>query len=116
MRVRLPRFLQITGGSDAANLTLAAAAVLALTISLWLAHGNQSPGDVAGIPVVIPHHSVVLLTSERAHVRDPKVGRISDGFIESQEREISAMRQSVGNFETGAVPTDAKGLPLRPGN
>jgi hypothetical protein len=115
MHVRLPGFLQITGG-NAANLTIAAAAVAALTISLWLAHSHQSPGGVAGIPVVIPHHSAALLTSERAHVRDPKVGRISDGVIEAQEREISAIRQSVGNLETDSVPTDAKGLPLRPGN
>ncbi|WP_454623571.1 DUF305 domain-containing protein [Bradyrhizobium cenepequi] len=116
MRVRLPRFLQITGGSDAANLTIAAAAVAALTISLWLAHSYETPGGAAGMQVVIPHHSVVLLTSERAHVRDPRVGQIADGFIDAQEREISAIRQSVGSLETGPVPTDAKGLPLRPGN
>ncbi|WP_454615713.1 DUF305 domain-containing protein [Bradyrhizobium cenepequi] len=115
MRVRLPRFLQITGG-NAANLTIAAAAVAALTISLWLAHSPETPGGVAGIPVVIPHHSAVLLTSERAHVRDPKVGQIADGFIEAQQREVSAIRQSVSTFEAGSVPTDAKGLPLRPGN
>jgi hypothetical protein len=115
MRVRLPRFLQITGG-DAANLTIAAAAVAALTVSLWLAHSYEISGGAVGIPVVIPHHSVVLLTSERAHIRDPKVGQIADGFIDAQQREISAIRQSVGNFETGSVPTDAKGLPLRPGN
>ncbi|MCA6107661.1 DUF305 domain-containing protein [Bradyrhizobium cenepequi] len=115
MRVRLPRFLQITGG-DAANLTIAAAAVAALTISLWLARSFETPGSAAGIPVVIPHHSAALLTSERAHVRDPSVGQIADGFIEAQQREISAIRQSAGNFETGPVPTDAKGLPLRPGN
>ncbi|WP_051334597.1 hypothetical protein [Bradyrhizobium sp. Ai1a-2] len=92
MRVRLPRFLQITGG-DAASLTIAAAAVAALTISLWLAHGNENPGGIAGIPVVIPHHSAALLTSEPAHVRDPRVGQIADGIIEAQQREIIAIRQ-----------------------
>jgi hypothetical protein len=93
MRVRLPRFLQITGGSDVANLTIAAATVAALTISLWLAHSNEPPGGIAGIPVVIPHHSVALLTSEPAHVRDPRVGQIADGVIEAQQREIIAIRQ-----------------------
>ncbi|MGX9426300.1 MULTISPECIES: hypothetical protein [Bradyrhizobium] len=91
MRVRLPSFLQITGG-DAANLTIAAAAVAVLTIALWLAHSNESPSGVAGIPVVIPHHSAALLTSERAHVSDPRVGQIADGVIEAQEREINAIR------------------------
>jgi hypothetical protein len=91
MRVPLPSFLQITGG-NAANLTIAAATVAALTIALWLAH-NESPGGVAGIPIVIPHHSAALLTSEPAHVRDPRVGQIADGIIEAQQREIIAIRQ-----------------------
>ncbi|MFH0299450.1 hypothetical protein AAFX91_19900 [Bradyrhizobium sp. 31Argb] len=92
MRVRLPRFLQITGG-DAANLTIAAAAVAALTISLWLTHGRETSGDAPGTQVVIPLHSAALLTSERAHVSDPRVGQIADGVIEAQEREINAIRQ-----------------------
>jgi hypothetical protein len=92
MRVGLPRFLQVTSG-NAANLTIAAATVAALTIALWLAHSNEPPGGVAGIPVVIPHHSAALLTSEPAHVRDPRVGQIADGIIEAQQREIDAIRQ-----------------------
>jgi hypothetical protein len=92
MRVRLPGFLQITGG-NAANLAIAAAAVAALTISLWLAHSNETPGGVAGTRVVIPLHSAALLTSERAHVSDPRVGQIADGVIDAQEREINAIRQ-----------------------
>jgi hypothetical protein len=92
MRVGLPRFLQVTSG-NAANLTIAAATVAALTIALWLAHSNEPPGGVPGIPVVIPHHSAALLTSEPAHVRDPRVGQIADGVIEAQQREIDAIRQ-----------------------
>jgi hypothetical protein len=92
MRVRLPGFLQITGG-DTANLTIAAATVAALTIALWLAHSNEPAGSTAGIPIVIPHYSAALLTSEPAHIRDPRVGQISDGVIEAQQREIIAIRQ-----------------------
>lgn len=94
MRVRLPGFFQVTGSSNAASLAIAAAAVAALTLALWLAPGSQGPAGVAGIPVVIPQHSAALLASERAHVSDVRVGHIPDGIIEAQQREIIALRNS----------------------
>ena len=41
---------------------------------------------------MIPHHSIAILTSERAQLRDPRVRALADGIIETQRREIAEMK------------------------
>ncbi len=35
------------------------------------------------------HHSIAILTSERAHIKDPRVRKLADGIIKAQRREIA---------------------------
>lgn len=44
---------------------------------------------------MIPHHSVALLTSQRARIEDPRVRKLADGIIASQEREIAEMKRLI---------------------
>ena len=48
---------------------------------------------------MIPHHSIAILTSERARISDPRVQKIADGIIESQRREIAEMKVLVEELE-----------------
>ncbi len=48
---------------------------------------------------MIPHHSIAILTSERAHIADPRVRKLADGIIESQRREIGEMKALVAELE-----------------
>ena len=57
--------------------------------------------DVAYMEAMIPHHSIAILTSERARIVDPRVRRLADGIIESQRREIAEMRALVDEWEAG---------------
>jgi len=114
-QVRLPVFFREISGSRTANVAMAAATVAILAGSVWLAQRHETTGGAANIQIV-PHYSMAVLTSERAHARDPRVGRIADGFVEAREREISALKQSIAGRETASVPIDAKGFPLRPGD
>jgi uncharacterized protein (DUF305 family) len=41
---------------------------------------------------MIPHHSIALLTSERAHISDARVRKLADQIIESQRKEILEMK------------------------
>ena len=41
---------------------------------------------------MIPHHSIAILTSERAHIKDPEVRKLADGIIDAQVREILEMK------------------------
>ena len=42
--------------------------------------------------VMIPHHSIAILTSERARISDPRVRDLADRIIEAQRKEIDEMK------------------------
>jgi uncharacterized protein (DUF305 family) len=48
---------------------------------------------------MIPHHSIAILTSSRAHISDPRVRKLADGIIETQRREIDEMKALINDLE-----------------
>lgn len=48
---------------------------------------------------MIPHHSIAILTSERARISDPRVRKLADGIIEAQRREIGEMKSLIRNLQ-----------------
>ena len=48
---------------------------------------------------MIPHHSIAILTSERAGIKDPRVRKLADGIIEAQRREIGEMKALIQDLE-----------------
>ena len=48
---------------------------------------------------MIPHHSIAILTSERANIKDPRVREIADQIIEAQVREIAEMKELLADLE-----------------
>jgi uncharacterized protein (DUF305 family) len=50
---------------------------------------------------MIPHHSIAIMTSERAGIRDPRVRELADEIIESQRREIAEMKTLILGLEHG---------------
>ncbi|MCK1384119.1 DUF305 domain-containing protein [Bradyrhizobium sp. 21] len=101
-------------GNRAANIAVMAASVLVFMLSLWLVRSQETVTDVAYMKAMIPHHSIAILTSERAHIRDPRVRKLADGIIEAQVREIGEMEKLIAELKTNPAPTDAKDLPARP--
>ena len=61
----------------------------------------QSPiiGDVLWLKAMIPHHSIAILTSSRADIKDPEVRKLADDIIEAQEREIAEMKEMIKRLE-----------------
>src|SRR5690606_32099720 len=43
-------------------------------------------GDVLYMKAMIPHHSIAILTSKRADIKDPEVRKLADKIIETQVR------------------------------
>lgn len=79
--------------------------------SLWLVRSQETIDDVAYLKAMIPHHSIAIMTSERAHIRDPEVRRLADGIIDAQIREIEQMKRLVARLEAAPVPEGAGDLP-----
>jgi uncharacterized protein (DUF305 family) len=89
MALILLGFLWRMYGNRRADAAIAAAAVAVSAVSLWLAY----------MKATIPHHSIAILTSERAHIRDPRVRRLADEIVASQRREIGEMKRLISQLE-----------------
>ena len=61
----------------------------------------QSPivGDVLWMKAMIPHHSIAILTSERADIKDPEVRKLADDIIKAQKKEITEMKAMIKRLE-----------------
>ncbi|MBX3401908.1 MAG: DUF305 domain-containing protein [Phycisphaeraceae bacterium] len=75
-----------------ANLGIAVGCVLLFIVALWLERSQAAVGQVSYMRAMIPHHSIAILTSERARITDPRVRKLADEIIESQRREIEEMK------------------------
>lgn len=81
------------------NLIIIAGAVVIFTGSLWLVRSQNTVGDIAYMEAMIPHHSIAILTSSRANIRDPRVRDLADRIIEAQVREIDEMQSLIRDIE-----------------
>lgn len=81
------------------NLAIAGGAVAAFALSLWLVRSQATVNDQDYMRAMIPHHSIAIMTSERAQISDPRVRKLADEIIEAQEREIAEMRFLIGDLE-----------------
>lgn len=87
------------------NLTIAVGSVALMGLGLWLVRSQATVGDIAWMKAMIPHHSIAILTSERAHITDPRVRTLADGIIEAQRREIDEMEFLIKDIR--AQPAEA---------
>lgn len=55
--------------------------------------------DISWMKAIIPHHSIAILTSERAEIKDPRVRKLADQIIESRQNEIAEMKSLVQELE-----------------
>ena len=74
---------------------------LVLFISAFGLVRAQSPiiGDVLWMKAMIPHHSIAILTSERADIQDPEVKKLAEEIIEAQKKEIAEMKALIEKLE-----------------
>jgi uncharacterized protein (DUF305 family) len=81
------------------NLAILAVCALVFAGALGLVRSQALVDDVAYMKAMIPHHSIAVLTSERAHIDDPRVRRLADGIVATQLREIAEMEALVADLE-----------------
>jgi hypothetical protein len=98
----------------AANTAILMASMAVFVVSLWLVRSQETVSDVSYMKAMIPHHSIAILTSERAHIQDPRVRKLADGIIEAQVREIGEMKALIADLDARPTPADVKDLPPRP--
>ena len=74
------------------NIAIYSVSIAVFTVSLWLVRSQATVTDVSWIRAMIPHHSIAILTSERAKLTDPRVQELANEIIEAQRKEIEEMK------------------------
>lgn len=82
------------------NISIFVGSILVFIISLWLVRSQVTVGDVAWMKAMIPHHSIAILTSDRANISDPRVRKLADEIIAAQVREIAEMKVLIKDLES----------------
>ncbi|WP_214708531.1 MULTISPECIES: DUF305 domain-containing protein [unclassified Exiguobacterium] len=81
------------------NTVILGVSALVFALSLWLVRSQTTVDDVSWMRAMIPHHSIAILTSERAEIEDPRVKQLSEEIIKAQEREIAEMKRLIEELE-----------------
>lgn len=82
-----------------ANAAIFLGSALVFAAALYLVRSQTTVQDVSYMKAMIPHHSIAILTSERAEISDPRVRELADGIIETQRREIAEMKALIAELE-----------------
>ena len=111
MAVLMLGFMWSMYKGGAANAVIVVCAAIAFSGALWLVRSQETVDDVSYMKAMIPHHSIAIMTSERAHIRDPEVRKLADRIIDAQVREIAEMKRHIARLEAHPTPASAPALP-----
>lgn len=91
------------------NITVLIASVAVFAGSLFLVRSQVTVDDSSWMSAMIPHHSIAILTSDRAKIKDKRVQKLATNIIEAQEREIKEMQWLLKDIEqNGIAQTNAQ--------
>lgn len=87
------------------NFIILGVAVVVFAVALWLVRSQTTVTGVEYMRAMIPHHSIAIMTSERAQIEDPRVRKLAHDIILAQRREIAQMRYLIADIEENGVRT-----------
>jgi FlaA1/EpsC-like NDP-sugar epimerase len=97
------------------NIGIYIGAVVVFAAALGLVRTQVTVEDQSYMRAMIPHHSIAILTSERANIDDVRVRELADGIISAQVREIAEMEWLIDDIEQNGVaetPEEAEQRPV----
>lgn len=80
------------------NVLVVVGSFLVFVGALALVRTQTPVGDVAYMRAMIPHHSIAILTSNKAKIKDPEVRELADQIIKAQEEEITEMKAHIARL------------------
>lgn len=85
------------------NFVILGVAAVVFILALWLMRSQTTIDDTDYMSAMIPHHSIAIMTSERANIEDPRVRQLADEIIAAQRREIAEMKVLIADIEANGV-------------
>lgn len=109
MAVIMLSFMQGMYSDTKVNTAIYLGSLVVFLAALFLLRSQALVQDSSYMRAMIPHHSIAILTSERAEIRDVRVRELADEIIESQRREIEEMNWLLDDIrEKGIASTQAE--------
>lgn len=96
------------------NMAIYAGSAIVFIVALFLVRSQALVGDAAYMEGMIPHHSIAILTSERANIQDMRVRELADGIIDAQRREIAEMKWLLMDIGQNGIAADQAEAAKRP--
>ncbi|MGR3322464.1 MAG: DUF305 domain-containing protein [Pseudooceanicola sp.] len=81
-----------------ANIAILAGAAVVFAAALWLVRSQVTVSGPSYMRAMIPHHSIAVMTSERAGISDPRVRKLAHEIIAAQQKEIAEMRWLIADI------------------
>lgn len=100
MAVVMLSFMLSMYANKKVNLAIYLGSALVFIAALALVRSQATVDDVDYMKAMIPHHSIAIMTSERANITDPRVQELAQEIIEAQRREIAQMKALIGDLES----------------
>jgi hypothetical protein len=95
--------------STRVNVAIVIGGLLLMGGALWLSRSQFFVEDQAYMRGMIPHHSIAILTSERADIDDVRVRKLADEIIKAQRKEIKEMEWLIADIaQHGEATTEAE--------
>lgn len=97
-----------------ANIGIVLAAIALGGTALYLSRSQALVDDESYMKAMIPHHSIAILTSERAGIEDVRVRELADGIAATQRKEMKEMDWLVQDIEQNGPATTKAEADERP--
>lgn len=100
--------------SKAKSWAIVVGSIILFCVALFLVRSQVTVQDRAWMKAMIPHHSIAILTSERAEIDDVRVRELADAIIEAQRREIAEMEWLIQDIKENGIAENEAEAAARP--
>ncbi|GAC16854.1 hypothetical protein GLIP_4243 [Aliiglaciecola lipolytica E3] len=100
--------------SKTKNVAILASSVAVFCFALFLVRSQATIEDSAWMKAMIPHHSIAILTSDRANIADARVQQLAKEIISAQEREIKEMEWLIADIKENGIASSESEASRRP--
>lgn len=109
MAVIMLTFMRGMYNSDKKNMAIYLISLVVFLGTLFLVRSQNTVQDLSWMRAMIPHHSIAILTSERAEIDDVRVQELATEIIKAQRREIKEMNWLIEDIrENGKATTQSE--------
>ena len=85
------------------NSVILGISIISFVGALFLVRSQITVNDQSWMSAMIPHHSIAILTSDRANIKDKRVQELATNIIEAQRREIKEMQWLLNDIEKNGL-------------